>query len=202
MVNVNNKETILQATLQIASQKGLGNISLSQIAKEVGIQKASLYSHFSSKEELINSLYVYLRDNASKALRKEIDYGELVCKQSAYETLYQAVMEYKKIVLDPNMNQFYRFIMSERVFHKEAASIMVQESERMIQATKQILYAMQVHQVLDFLDVDMAAISFAMSVHSLLDYTLDKEFIEEEMQPLLERYIRYFCQLHAKEKRS
>ncbi|WP_394925876.1 TetR/AcrR family transcriptional regulator [uncultured Robinsoniella sp.] len=74
---MNSKETILKATLELASEKGLGSITLSQIAKKVGIQKTSLYSHFSSKEEIINSLYEYLRETAKN--KKEInmnDYGK------------------------------------------------------------------------------------------------------------------------------
>ena len=35
------KESILTAALDLASEKGLGNVSLSQIAKKAGIQKAS-----------------------------------------------------------------------------------------------------------------------------------------------------------------
>ena len=62
--NVNTREKVLLITLKLASEQGLGNISLSKIAKKVGIQKASLYSHFASKEEIISQLYEFLRDKA------------------------------------------------------------------------------------------------------------------------------------------
>lgn len=80
---MNNKETIFHATLELASEKGLGNVSLSQTAKNAGIQKFSLYSHFSSKEELIDGLYLYLRESASKVSGNgSIDYGKLVDGQN------------------------------------------------------------------------------------------------------------------------
>lgn len=44
---------------------------------------------------------------------------------------------------DSNINQFYRFVMSERSISKEAAKIMVAETEKMILSTKQLFYAMQ-----------------------------------------------------------
>lgn len=195
---MNNKETIFLATLELASEKGLGNISLSQIARKVGIQKPSLYSHFRSKEELIDGLYLYLRERASRVSDiTPIDYGKLVDGQNAHDILPRAVEAYSRINANKNMRMFYRFVMSERVFNKEATKIMIAETEKMILATKQLFYAMQVHNVMNFRDVDMAATSFAMAIHSLLDYQIDKEFAENtDTSPQIAAYIDYFCEIH------
>ena len=61
-------EEIVLAALDLAAQKGLGNVSMSQIAEKAGIRKASLYNHFSSKEELIGEMYLYLREKAKETL--------------------------------------------------------------------------------------------------------------------------------------
>lgn len=198
---MNNKETILKATLQLASEVGLGNVSLSQIAKKVGIQKTSLYSHFSSKEEIINSLYEYLRETAKhRNAVPVVDYESFGNGQEAFDILYQAVMNYMKITDDDDMNMFYRFIMSERVFHEEAAKIMIKETETMIAITKQLFYAMQVHKQLYFPDVDMAAISFAMTIHALIDYQYDKQFVERtDQRDMIKQYLTYFCNLYQVE---
>lgn len=195
---MNNKETIFHATLELASEKGLGNVSLSQIAKKVGIQKPSLYSHFSSKEELIDGLYLYLRESASKVSGNgPTDYGKLVDGQNARDVLLRAVESYSRINADKNMRMFYRFVMSERVFNKEAAKIMVTETEKMVLATKQLFYAMQVHKVMEFDNVDMAATLFAMAIHSLLDYQIDKEFIDNaDTSQQIEAFIDYFCAIY------
>lgn len=195
---MNNKETILLATLELASENGLGNLSMSQIAKKVGIQKPSLYSHFSSKEELIKSLYQYLREKAKKAGSiTSIDYGKLVAGQNPRDILLDAVHSYSKINEDKNLRMFYRFIMSERVFHKEAAKIMIAETEKMILATKQLFYAMEVHHVMHFKDIDMAALSFAMATHSLMDFQIDKEFAEDtDTTQQVTAFIDYFCEIH------
>lgn len=195
---MNNKETIFLATLELASEKGLGNISLSQIAKKVGIQKPSLYSHFSSKEDLIGGLYLYLRESAQKSSdHSPIDYGKLVEGQNACDILLRAVESYSRINADKKMRMFYRFVMSERVFNKEAAKIMIIETEKMLLATKQLFYAMQVHKVMDFSNVDMAATSFAMAIHSLLDYQIDKKFAETtNTSQQITAYIEYFCKIH------
>lgn len=195
---MNNKETILLATFDLASENGLGNVSLSQIAKKVGIQKASLYSHFSSKEDLINSLYEFLRERAKNIDDNEpIDYGKMVSGQDAREVLHHVVENYIKITTDKNMRMFYKFIMSERVFSKEAAKIMITETEKMILATKQLFYAMQIHKVMNFKNIDMAAVCFAMTIHSLIDYQNDKMSVEAlDMKELINEYINHFYETY------
>ncbi len=44
----------------------------------------------------------------------------------------------------------------------------------MIIATKQLFYAMEVHKLLHFENADMSALSFAMTIHGLMDYELDR----------------------------
>lgn len=43
---------IIEAALELIAENGYEGTSLAQIAKIVGIKKASIYSHFSSKEEI------------------------------------------------------------------------------------------------------------------------------------------------------
>lgn len=50
------KERILDAALDLFSQKGYEGTNLQEIADAVGIVKSALYRHFESKEELWNSL--------------------------------------------------------------------------------------------------------------------------------------------------
>ena len=76
---MNRKEEIIQATLSLASEKGLSNISMSQIAEYIGIKKPSLYNHFKSKDEIIEATYQYLRNEAKSSLSiGEIDYARLI----------------------------------------------------------------------------------------------------------------------------
>ena len=71
---------------------------------------------------------------------------------------------------------FYKVIYSERSIQPMAARIVAEETERMIIATKQLFYAMEVHKLLHFENADMSAISFAMTIHGLMDYELDQKY--------------------------
>lgn len=56
MDNRSTKQKILDAALDLFSTQGFDATSVSQIADEVGIRKASMYSHFSSKQDILESL--------------------------------------------------------------------------------------------------------------------------------------------------
>ena len=55
-VSMTTKELILSKSLQLFSQRGYEGVSMRDIAAEVGIKAASIYNHFSSKEEIFNHL--------------------------------------------------------------------------------------------------------------------------------------------------
>lgn len=76
------KKEIILATLELAANKGLGNVSMNMIADKVGIKKPSLYNHFSSKEELVEVMYQFLREEAKKTVNiGAIDYTTFFCRK-------------------------------------------------------------------------------------------------------------------------
>ena len=53
---ISTKQAILETALDLFSVHGYEATSISQIADAVGIRKASLYSHFESKQEILDAL--------------------------------------------------------------------------------------------------------------------------------------------------
>lgn len=194
----NRKEEIIEAVLLLAAEKGLGTISMQQIADKVGITKASLYNHFSSKEEIVNEMYEVLRTASKKAADVgEIDYDRLAEGRSLKEILNDSVTSYKRMVNDQKMYLFYKIIMSERSINSAAAEIMVKETKKMINATKTLFYALQVKGIADFKDVDVTAFSFAMAVHAIIDYEFDMRFAgQKPEEEKLQKYIDEFCRIY------
>lgn len=58
-------------------------------------------------------------------------------------------------------------IYSERRTNPLAAQIMVEETNRMILATKKLFYALVTEGKLKCHEIDMAATSYAMAIHSM-----------------------------------
>ena len=195
------KKEIIMATLELAANKGLGNVSMNMIADKVGIKKPSLYNHFASKEELVEVMYQFLREEAKKnANVGAIDYTVIFADKSALEILRMMVGGYFNMNKQEHMMNFYKVIYSERSLNPMAAKIVAEETDKMIIATKQLFYAMEVHKLLHFTNPDMSAVSFAMTVHGLMDYELDQSNSKcsyETDKNLLDDYLKWFCEENA-----
>lgn len=68
----NMKEKIKSVSIELFFKKGYFATSISEIAKGSGIQKASIYYHYPSKEELLFSILKYTMDDLTAYLNKNI----------------------------------------------------------------------------------------------------------------------------------
>jgi len=89
------RDDILDAAAQVIRQKGFHGASMSDIAEAVQLQKASLYHHVSSKQEILLALL----DRALDMLFEQID---IIAKQPlpADEKLRQMVQVYLRLLAD------------------------------------------------------------------------------------------------------
>ena len=167
------KEEIIHATLELAAENGMKGVSMSQIADKVGIKAPSLYNHFRSKDEIIREMYRFLREQALAGSKGDTaDYSKLM-DRSAEEILLSSISAYMGIVSDRNMLRFFKVLYSERSTDPIAASIIVEETERMIQSSKNLFYALAVHGKINDQNIDVAAMTFSLTIHSLIDYRMD-----------------------------
>lgn len=200
-MSMNRKEEIVLITLELAAEKGLANVSMSMIADKIGIKKPSLYKHFASKEEIVEAMYEYLRRQAKeKANIKLIDYSTFFAGKTVYEILQSVVRGYIQMNHQEKMLNFYKVIYSERSLNPMVAKIVAEETDKMMIATKQLFYAMEVHKLLHFTNPDMSAVSFAMTIHGLMDYELDQsngKCSYETDKNLLDDYLKWFCEENA-----
>ena len=172
--SMNRKEEIIYATLELASVNGMQGVSMSQIAEKVGIKAPSLYNHFKSKDEIIREMYSFLREQALKNNEQPpVDYSELFEKKSLEEILMASLTVYVGMISDKNMLKFFKVLYSERSTNPTAAKIMVEETERMLSQSRNLFYALAVHGKIENQNADMAAMTYSLTIHSLIDYRMD-----------------------------
>lgn len=170
---MSRKEEILYATLELAAENGIKGVSMSQIADKVGIKAPSLYNHFKSKDEIIREMYSFLRDRAQAGGSSvPMDFSKLADK-SLEEILLYSVSAYMGIVTDKYMLQFFKVLYSERATNPIAAQIIVEETERMLQSSRNLFYALVVHGKVKNDNIDTAAMTYSLTIHSLIDYRMD-----------------------------
>lgn len=89
------RENILEAAAQVFRQKGFHGASMQDIAEAVNLQKASLYHHVSSKQEILLALL----DRALELLLERIS---AICNQDlpADQKLQQMIRAYLQILAE------------------------------------------------------------------------------------------------------
>ena len=118
-------EQIINAFLCCSFEKSAGSTSLQDIADYLGIKKASLYNHFTSKEEMYVSAVDYCRISLdsvnfiSEEERKNDKIYLLDIKTAFRKLLKRYVQIYES---DP-IFQVYCFVNSEKYFFARAAKI-------------------------------------------------------------------------------
>ena len=168
------KEEIILATLDLASAHGLRSVSMAQIAEKVGIKAPSLYNHFRSKDEIVKAMYSFLRQKAQQNRSPTFADPEVFASKGLEQILTESLSAYLGMVTDPDMMRFFRVLYSERSINPLAAEIMLEETEHMIRATRNLFYALAVHGKMKSEGIDTAAMTFALTIHSLIDFQMDR----------------------------
>ena len=195
-------QDILIKTLELASSRGLRSLSLSDIAKECGISKSTLYSHFESKEDLIERLYLFLREKAKERnIIPPVDYNALFRNKTLKEILRTVTSSYSSMVQDKDLNAFYRVVLSEKSFSPIAAAIYTEETNTMLLATRNLFYALSSKGLAHFTDIDSEAMVFAFTFHSILVLEEDDRTAGTAVsEGLMDSFIEYFSSIHSKGK--
>jgi len=192
------KEEIIYAALELAAQNGLGSVTLSQIADKLGIKKPSLYNHFRSKDEMIGAMYVFLREQAQKTVPTP---PESIYELPLEQILTSSLQGYLSFLSDKNIMMFFKVLYSERSIAPAAARIVLDETEHMIKANKALFYALVVHGKMTNRDVDTAAYTYTMAIHSMIDNRMDMVTAGDAqlsditaLTPEITSFIKWFCE--------
>ena len=103
----------------------------------------------------------------------EQDFAKAFDGKNLEEILLGSLSSYMGIISDKNMLLFFKLLYSERSINPLAAEILVEETDRMIQSTKNFFYALVVHGKMKNESIDTAATAYALTIHSLIDYRMD-----------------------------
>lgn len=118
----NTKQKILDAALDLFSQKGFNAVSLEEIAQTVGIKAPSLYKHYKSKKDIFSACLSGLKDHydESHLLMQEDDFD--FTSVEAYVQKLQHQMEF--ILNDPMSQRFTRLCTMELGKNDELTNMM------------------------------------------------------------------------------
>lgn len=84
----NTKERILEEALRLFAQSGYMGTSMSDIAARLGVTKAALYKHYTSKQEILDSIVGKMNEMDSERVKKyEMPEGDMNEVVNGYQTV-------------------------------------------------------------------------------------------------------------------
>ena len=127
----NTKQEILEASLELFSVQGFEATSISQIAEAVGIRKASLYSHFESKQAILDTLVKeVLQQYAAHSIFARADWekdaGNLPLTSDAAVQMIQGQIRY--ILHDPTIQRARKMLVIEQFQNPELAKLQTKQN--------------------------------------------------------------------------
>ena len=114
---MSTREDIITALLNLGEEKGLANVSLSDIALEVGIRKASIYSHFESQQALVDSMTIWCR-NQLKKKTFNVDFKAKDARTMLVSLFDNIIM----VFAEKPISSFFSIVQQQRMYDEAFAS--------------------------------------------------------------------------------
>ncbi|MEO1449796.1 MAG: TetR/AcrR family transcriptional regulator [Bacteroidota bacterium] len=115
---MNKREAILQAALKLLATQGVHATPMSAIAKEAGTGMGTIYNYFPKKEELINALYVHIKEEERHTFTA-LEEGKPLKTQ--FETYYQRAIQF--YLDNPRVFQFIEQLQASPIITEESRAI-------------------------------------------------------------------------------
>ena len=198
----NTKRSIMETALQLFSVQGYDATSISQIADAVGIRKASLYSHFASKQDILDSLLEevlqqYEQHSVFAGKDWEKDPSGLPMNSDEAVTMVQGQLQY--IVHDPLIQRGRKMLVIEQFRNSRLAKIQTRQNYTDIMSYFTGMIRCLIEKgVLKDEDPQMMASQFCLPVTVWLQLCDREPERDAEVMDLVGKHIRQFYRVYQK----
>ena len=196
----NTKQAILDASLELFSVQGFEATSISRIANAVGIRKASLYSHFESKQAILDALVKDVLDRyAAHSIfaRTDRKRADAALTPEATEQLILEQMRY--ILHDPHIRMARKMLVVEQFRNPELAKLQTRQNYSDVLAYFTALVQRLIRQgALAGEDPEIMAAQLCLPISTWINLCDREPEREAEVMELVGRHIRQFFRVYSK----
>lgn len=170
------EQQIIEAARKLFGKYGFKKVTMDEIAREANVTKKTVYTYFSSKEEL----FKYFIDEELKNMKKIIEEVEAK-NEDFYETVHQAIYQLLKY---KNKRKFLKNAISEAEILKDPIiikdlKIIDTEIQKYI---KQKLIDSIEKNYIEVANVDIATfLIYKMYIALMFDWNAENEKLDEEV---------------------
>lgn len=190
------KQAILDVSLDLFSTNGFEATSIGQIADAVGIRKSSLYSHFESKQEILDTLIADISVQFEKGatfFRKGEDLGE-----DPVKTVVERVREQIRFVLhDSRISKVRKLMIIEQFRNPQISDLQTKHVySDLLACNLALVNDLVAKSVLKNEDPEIMAAQFTFPISTWLNLCDREPEREEEVMQLIGRHIRQFFRIY------
>ena len=204
----NTKQEILEASLELFSMQGFEATSISQIAGAVGIRKASLYSHFESKQAILDALVEEVLEQYGKHsifARKDWEKNADSLPRTSDEATQMILGQIRYILHDPTISRARKMLVIEQFQNRSLAELQTKQNYSDVLRYFTGLVKQLIRQgVLADEDPEIMAAQFCLPISVWINLCDREPDREPEVMALVEKHIRQFFRLYQpiSEKRA
>ena len=197
------KQEILDAALELFSTQGYEATSISQLADAVGIRKASLYSHFESKQAILDALIQTTLEQYEKhSIFANADWDDPGYtedrKNMTPETAVELVCGHVRYILhDPQISRARKMLTIEQFCNPQMAALQTKRNYTDVMRYCTGLVNFLITQgKLAGQDAPLMAAQFCLPVSVWINLCDREPEREEEVMKLIESHIRQFFEIY------
>ncbi len=196
MEKLKTKQRVLDAALELFSTQGFEATSIAQIADAVGVRKASLYSHFDSKQDILDCLIQSIMERYSSHPVRSL--AGCVDAELDPDGVVRLVTEQIRYTIhDPYVSRARKMLTIEQYRNPELAKLKTKQSYTDVLAFAEALMERLVASGrLKAFDTQVMAAQFAMPVSGWMALCDREPEREDEVFELIERHIRQFFEVY------
>lgn len=198
----NTRKEILEASLELFSVQGFEATSISQIADAVGIRKASLYSHFESKQAILDALLKeVLEQYAARSVFARADWEkDADALPATPDAAVQMILGQLRYILhDPTISRARKMLVIEQFRNPELAKLQTaQNYTDVLQYFTGLIQCLIRRGVLAEDDPQIMAAQLCLPISAWINLCDREPEREPEVMALVDRHIRQFFRVYQR----
>lgn len=124
------KDIILDVAIELFAEKGYNRVSIREIATAVGIKGSSIYNHFKSKEDIMETLLSLFKEESDKhfgSFYMDMNLDSLIETVAIEELLEKPLLMSVGFLGLPKVNRIFKVITSELSYNSKCREFLLEE---------------------------------------------------------------------------
>ena len=197
----NTKREILNASLDLFSVQGFEATSISQIADKVGIRKASLYSHFESKQAILDALVKDILEKYSQhsVIAKtgnsaDVGVDDILTPDKVAQMVKSQILY---VIHDPYISKARKMLVIEQCQNPELAKLQTKQNYLDIMGYfTELIKRLINNGILTNEDPEIMAAQLCLPISVWINLCDREPEREPQVMELVEKHIRQFFKIY------